>query len=167
MSFPNPSILENDKILFWQFHFNFTKRPEVDTMKSTTMGNDLTCAPFANLSWMKIWKQAALPNKNYNQLNFKEVRESVGSQVGVVVISRASHLYDPGSSPHVGWDLSISIWLRRFFSGYSGFPPSAKNRLPANSICCGAVLRGCRWAVKWLAFVYVSETFVCVWWLRF
>ena len=30
-------------------------------------------------------------------------------QVGVVVINRASHLYDPGSSPHVGWDLSISI----------------------------------------------------------
>ena len=26
----------------------------------------------------------------------------MGSQVGVVVISRASHLYDPGSSPHVG-----------------------------------------------------------------
>ena len=26
----------------------------------------------------------------------------VGSQVGVVIISRASHLYDPGSSPHVG-----------------------------------------------------------------
>ena len=48
-----------------------------------------------------------------------------GSQVGVVGISRASHLYDPGSSPHVGWDLSISIWLRGFFSGYSGFPPSA------------------------------------------
>ena len=26
----------------------------------------------------------------------------LGSQDGVVVISRASHLYDPGSSPHVG-----------------------------------------------------------------
>ena len=25
-----------------------------------------------------------------------------GSQVGVVVIGRASHLYDPGSSLHVG-----------------------------------------------------------------
>mgnify|MGYP001796470768 CR=1 FL=1 len=26
---------------------------------------------------------------------------------------------------HVGWDLSISIWLWGFFSGYTGFPPSA------------------------------------------
>ena len=26
--------------------------------------------------------------------------------------------------PHVGGDLSISIWLRGFFSGYSGFPSS-------------------------------------------
>ena len=50
---------------------------------------------------------------------------SLGSQVGVVVISPPSHLYNPGSSPHVGWYLSISIWLRGFFSGYSGFPPSA------------------------------------------
>ena len=28
--------------------------------------------------------------------------------------------------PHVGGDLSISIWLRGFFSGYSGFPPSLR-----------------------------------------
>ena len=50
-----------------------------------------------------------------------------GSQVGAVVITRASHLYDQGSSPHMGWDLSISTWLQGFFSGYSGFPPSANS----------------------------------------
>ena len=53
---------------------------------------------------------------------------SLKCQVGVVVITRASHLYirpgiDP-PSPHVGRALSISIWLRGFFSGYLGFPPS-------------------------------------------
>ena len=35
-------------------------------------------------------------------LKFCDEKEWEGSQVGVVVISRASHLYDPGSSPHVG-----------------------------------------------------------------
>ena len=51
----------------------------------------------------------------------------MGSQFNVAVIPRASHLCGPGIeswAPHVGWDLSISIWLRGFFSGYSGFPPS-------------------------------------------
>ena len=28
-------------------------------------------------------------------------------------------------APHMGWNLSILIWLRGFFSGYSGFPISA------------------------------------------
>ena len=47
--------------------------------------------------------------------------------------SCASHLYDPGSSPHVGWDLSISIWFRGFFSGYSGFPLSANSTFTPSS----------------------------------
>ena len=58
------------------------------------------------------------------------------SQVGVVVISRASHLYDPGSSPHVGWDLSISIWLRGFSFGFSSFPPSG---LSCQDLSCRAI----------------------------
>ena len=53
------------------------------------------------------------------------------SQGGLVVINRASHLCDPGSILASGrmWVefQSISIWLRWFFSWYSGFPPSSKS----------------------------------------
>ena len=78
----------------------------------------------------------------------------LGSQGGLVVINRASHLYDPGSTLASGrmWAefQSISIWLWGFFSGYSGFPPSSKSTplfhqaIPSG---CGAVLRGHTWVV--------------------
>ena len=52
---------------------------------------------------------------------------ATGSYVGVVVIIHTSHSY-------VGWDWLISIWLWRFFFGFSGFPPTAEVNFPAK-IC--------------------------------
>ena len=51
-----------------------------------------------------------------------------GSQGGLVVINRASHLCDPGS-------------------GYSGFPPSSKSTLSQLHLAGFAVLRDHTWIV--------------------
>ena len=53
ISFLKPSKLENYTQIFIQFHFNFTKRSEVDTVynKEKIKWN----ARFYNHSWMKIW----------------------------------------------------------------------------------------------------------------
>ena len=52
---------------------------------------------------------------------------------GLVAINRASHLCDPGSttaSCHMWAEIQlISIGLRGFFSGFSGFLPSSKPTL--------------------------------------
>ena len=70
---------------------------------------------------------------------------------GLEVINRASHLSDPGSTLASGrmWAefQSISTWLRGFFSGYSGFPPSSKS-IPIQLHLTGfAVLRDHTWIV--------------------
>ena len=51
----------------------------------------------------------------------------LGSQVGVVFISYASNLYDPGSSPPVGWDLLISEFQVWNSSGGEKFYQLAKS----------------------------------------
>ena len=74
--------------------------------------------------YIKIAEQVLLWTPAILQLSSSSITPP---QVGVAVITHASHLCGPGIeswAPHVGWDLSISIWLRGFFSGYSGFPPS-------------------------------------------
>ena len=79
------------------------------------------------------------------------LKGAVLSQSPLVVIKRASHLCDPGSILASGrmWAefQSISTWLRGFFSGYSGFPPSEKST-PGQLHPAGfAVLRDHTWIV--------------------
>ena len=77
--------------------------------------------------------------------------ENLGSVGGLVVISHASHLCDPGSimaSAHMWAELqSISTWLRGFFSRYSGFPPSTKSTPRQLDLAGLAVLRDHTWIV--------------------
>ena len=53
-------------------------------------------------------------------------------------------------NPHVGWDLSILIWPRRFFSGYSGLI-SFFSKIHSQLIIsgCGVVHRGYAWIEFW------------------
>ena len=73
------------------------------------------------------------------------------NQCGLVVINRASHLCDPGSTLASGlmWaeSQSISTWLRGFISGYACFPPSPKSTPSQLHLAGFAVLRDHTWIV--------------------
>ena len=76
---------------------------------------------FKNLQKLKNIKQMS----ETNLVNI--VCDAQQSQVGIVVITRTSHLCDLGSTPGLcTWTeiCNISGLLLGFFSGYSGFPPS-------------------------------------------
>ena len=68
-----------------------------------------------------------------------------------LVINCAFHLCDPGSTLASGrmWAefQSISIWLRGFFFGYSGFPPSSKLTPSQLHLAGFAVLQDHTWIV--------------------
>jgi len=73
-----------------------------------------------------------------------------GSRDGAVVRALASHQCGPGSIPGSGIICGLSLcWfstlLRGFFSGYSGFPPSAKTDtqlIRAGCWLCSKVMHG-------------------------
>ena len=71
---------------------------------------------------------------SFTEINSVEF-SMLGFQVGVVVISRAFHLYDPDLFPGsaCGLRFAISICLHGLFSGYSGFPPSANSTFTPRS----------------------------------
>ena len=74
----------------------------------------------------------------------------MGSRDGAVVRALASHQCGPGSIPGPGVICGLSLcWfltlLRKFFSGYSGFPPSAKTDMQlirAGCWLCSKVMHG-------------------------
>ena len=72
MSFLKPLKLENYTQIFIQLYFSFTKWPEVDTVynKEKIRWNMPLLQPQLNENLYT--KQAALPNKVYNHLSFKE-----------------------------------------------------------------------------------------------
>ena len=83
-----------------------------------------------------------------------------GSRDGAVVRALASHHCGPGSIPRPGVICGLSLcWfstlLRGFFSGYSGFPPSAKTDtqlIRAGCWLCSKVMHGpysgCQWRLN-------------------
>ena len=79
-------------------------------------------------------------------LSFVCFSKTVGSRDGAVVRALASHQCGPGSIPICGLSLCwFSTLLRGFFSGYSGFPPSAKTDtqlIQAGCWLCSKVTHG-------------------------
>ena len=71
MSFLKLSKLENYTQIFIQFHFSFTKQPEVNKVyyKEKIKWNASLLQPELNEN---LNNQAALQNKVYNRLNLKE-----------------------------------------------------------------------------------------------
>ena len=70
-----------------------------------------------------IWTDSLCPASQWKCWKLMSVVMYMGSQGGLVVINRTSHLCDPGSTLATGrmWAefQSITIWLRLFFSRYS------------------------------------------------
>ena len=90
-----------------------------------------------------------------NTLNIESmaIESMAGNRDSAVVRALASHQCGPGSIPGPGDICRLSLcWfstlLRGFFSGHSGFPPSAKNRYAAYSSWLLAVLQGHAWSVQ-------------------
>ena len=87
-----------------------------------------------------------------NTLNIESmaIESMAGNRDSAVVRALASHQCGPGSIPGPGDICRLSLcWfstlLRGFFSGYSGFPPSAKTdtqRIRAGCWLCCKVMRG-------------------------
>ena len=76
-------------------------------------------------------------------LFFFEILEISWTLIGPVVIILTSHHCDPDSilGSYVGCDWLISIWLRGFFSGFSGFPPSTKkSTFPPKSVSSSVLI---------------------------
>ena len=81
------------------------------------------------------------------------IESMAGSRDGAVVRALASHQCGPGSIPGPGDICRLSLcWfstlLRGFFSGYSGFPPSAKTDTQLIRAGCWLCCQGHAWSAQ-------------------